>query len=144
MNLNPNFIIRFLDLVLIYLQIAASLLCAAASGMMFVKWRMLLPENRLRVWNLYGWFTSLICGGSVALIISVAAWTGFLVNFYPADYRSPNRQPVAPGPESTAADFSMARVSVRVVGPGWTWQLIFFLVCADTRCRRCAGLLRLP
>ena len=150
MNLNLNFIIRFLDLVLIYLQIAASLLCAAASGMMFVKWRMLLPENRLRVWNLYGWFTALICGGSAALIISVAAWTGFLVNFYPADYRSPNRQPVAPGPESTAADFSMARVSGAVVcccGPSPVTDSVssFWSVLTHfPRCRPCAGLLRLP
>jgi hypothetical protein len=117
---------------------------------MFVKWRMLLPENRLRVWNLYGCFTALICGGSVALIVSVAAWMGFLVNFYPADYRAPGKKPVTPGLESTAADISMARVSVRervVAGLGPmvdSLSSFLSLLTHFPRCRHCGGLLRLP
>lgn len=77
---------------------------------MFLKWWNLNPEHRLRVWKLYGWFTALMSVGSVILAISMTAWTGFLVNFYPSD-PSPDRITSQTHAEKVAGNLFLARVS---------------------------------
>jgi hypothetical protein len=92
----------------IFQQVAASIVCAAASGRMFFKWRNLSSEHRLRVWSLYGWFTVLLSVGSIVLAFSIASWTGFLVNFYPS-----SRAMSQTFDERKAGNLLLARVSTR-------------------------------
>jgi hypothetical protein len=85
----------------------ASLLCAAASGIMFAKWKKLSAESRLRIWELYGWFCGLMFLGSMILALSIVAWMGFLVNFYVADSNAMN---TASQTERMSDDMYMAQV----------------------------------
>ena len=85
----------------------ASLLCAAASGTMFAKWKQLSSHSRLRVWELYGWFCGLMFLGSMILALSIVAWAGFLVNFYAADSNPMNS---ASQTERISDDMYMAQV----------------------------------
>lgn len=89
----------------------ASLLCAAASGTMFAKWKKLSTESRLRIWELYGWFCGLMFLGSMILALSIVAWIGFLVNFYVADTNATNS---ASQTERMSDDVFMAQVRLCV------------------------------
>jgi hypothetical protein len=64
------------------IQIAAFCACAAASGIMFMRWQRLDHDARQRVWLLYGWFTALMCCGSCIGVFAWAAWMQFLLAYY--------------------------------------------------------------
>lgn len=66
-------------------QIAASAVCAAVSGVLYVLWRKFDDARRRRIWSFYGRFCALTCSGSCALAVASAAWLHFLKNFYSAD-----------------------------------------------------------
>ena len=63
-------------------QIAAFCISAAAGGAMFVRWWRMGVEGRRRVWSMYGWFSALMCGGSVLGAAAWAVWLSVLVVFY--------------------------------------------------------------
>jgi len=46
---------------------------------MFLRWRRMAEEDRRRVWRLYGWFSGLMCLGSVFGAVTWAAWMMTLV-----------------------------------------------------------------
>ena len=46
-------------------QIAAFCVSAVGGGTMFWRWWRMKEEDRRRVWVLYGWFSGLMCVGSV-------------------------------------------------------------------------------
>ena len=46
---------------------------------MFVRWWRLKEEDRPRVWPLYGWFSGLMCVGSVFGAVAWAVWMQFLL-----------------------------------------------------------------
>jgi hypothetical protein len=60
-------------------QVAAYCASAVGSGTMFVRWWRLKEEDRPRVWLLYGWFSGLMCVGSVFGAVAWAAWMQFLL-----------------------------------------------------------------
>lgn len=64
-------------------QSATFVVCAAASGWMFCRWRNMSSIDRARVWKHYGLLCGLMCFGSLAGAISYAAWSQFLVALYP-------------------------------------------------------------
>jgi len=49
---------------------------------MFVRWWRLDEDDRRRVWLLYGWFSGLMCVGSVFGAVAWAAWMQFLLAFF--------------------------------------------------------------
>jgi hypothetical protein len=49
---------------------------------MFLRWRRIEEEDRQQVWLLYGWFSGLMCVGSVFGAAAWAAWMQFLLAFY--------------------------------------------------------------
>jgi hypothetical protein len=51
---------------------------------MFLQWRQMKEEHRLRVWVLYGWFSGLMCVGSVFGAVAWGAWMQNLVAFFKA------------------------------------------------------------
>ena len=69
-------------------QIAAFCACAAASGVMFMRWRRLDHDTRQRIWLLYGWFTGLMCCGSCIGAVTWAVWMQFLLAYYQSDKNS--------------------------------------------------------
>jgi hypothetical protein len=64
------------------LQISCFVICAAAHGTAFARWRKWSAEEKLRGWRLYGWFTALSCIGSVAGALAYAARIGHLYGIY--------------------------------------------------------------
>jgi hypothetical protein len=48
-------------------------LSAVFNGIAFFLWRRIEAEDRLRLWQLYGWFTCLSCVGSFFGVFSMAA-----------------------------------------------------------------------
>jgi len=63
-------------------QVAAFCLSALGSGTMFVRWRRLEEDDRRRVWLLYGWFSGLMCVGSVFGVFAWAGWMQVLLSFF--------------------------------------------------------------
>jgi hypothetical protein len=49
---------------------------------MFVRWRRLEEDDRRRVWLLYGWFSGLMCVGSVFGAVAWAMWMQFLLAYF--------------------------------------------------------------
>jgi hypothetical protein len=49
---------------------------------MFVLWRRLKEDDRRRVWLLYGWFSRLMCVGSVSGAVAWAAWMQCMAAFF--------------------------------------------------------------
>jgi hypothetical protein len=49
---------------------------------MFLRWWRMEEEHRPRVWVLYGWFSGLMCVGSVFGAVTWAFWMQFLVTFF--------------------------------------------------------------
>ena len=49
---------------------------------MFLRWWRMEEEDRARVWVLYGWFSGLMCVGSVFGAVTWAFWMQFLVFEY--------------------------------------------------------------
>ena len=62
-----------------YAQIAAFCASAVGGGTMFVLWWRMTVQLRLRVWKLYGWFTWLMCFGSLFGAVSWAAHMRYVV-----------------------------------------------------------------
>ena len=60
-------------------QVAAYCASAVGSGTMFVRWWRLKEEDRPRVWPLYGWFSGLMCVGSVFGAVAWSVWMQFLL-----------------------------------------------------------------
>jgi hypothetical protein len=46
---------------------------------MFLRWWRIEEEHRPRVWVLYGWFSGLMCVGSVFGAVTWAFWMHYLV-----------------------------------------------------------------
>ena len=70
-----------------FLQIAAFIVCAAAQGLAFLrwrkKWREISDPKRRTGWQLHeGWFTGAACLGSIAGAIGYGARLGNLVGIY--------------------------------------------------------------
>jgi len=70
--------------VWLIVQVAAFCVSALGSGTMFVRWWRLEEDDRRRVWLLYGWFSGLMCAGSVFGVVAWAVWMQFLLAFYSA------------------------------------------------------------
>jgi hypothetical protein len=49
---------------------------------MFLRWRRIDKENRRSMWQLYGWFTALMTGGSCFGVFSWVAWMLRLKDYY--------------------------------------------------------------
>jgi hypothetical protein len=49
---------------------------------MFLRWRRMAEEDRRRVWRLYGWFSGLMCLGSVFGAVTWAAWMMVLALYF--------------------------------------------------------------
>jgi hypothetical protein len=63
-------------------QIAAFCVSAVVGGTMFLQWWRMEEEDRPRVWLLYGWFSGLMCLGSVFGVVTWAAWMQYLVTIF--------------------------------------------------------------
>lgn len=63
-------------------QSAAFVVCAAASGWMFWRWKRLDAADRSRVWKHYGWFSGLMSSGCILGAVAQPAWAAFLIDFY--------------------------------------------------------------
>ncbi len=61
------------------MQIAAFCVSAVGGGTMFLRWWRIEEEHRPRVWVLYGWFSGLMCVGSVFGAVTWAFWMHYLV-----------------------------------------------------------------
>jgi len=64
------------------MQVAAFCVSALGSGTMFVRWWRLEEDDRRRVWLLYGWFSGLMCVGSVFGAVAWAMWMQVLLIFF--------------------------------------------------------------
>ena len=63
-------------------QIAAFYVSAVGGGTMFLRWWRMEEEHRPRVWVLYGWFSGLMCVGSVFGAVTWAFWMQTLVALF--------------------------------------------------------------
>ena len=59
-------------------QVAAYCVSAVGSGTLLVRWWRLEEDDRRRMWLLYGWFSGLMCVGSVFGAFAWAFWLQFL------------------------------------------------------------------
>jgi hypothetical protein len=110
-----NQIDNLLTLIRSLHQIAAFCACAAASGVMFMRWRRLDHDSRQPLWSLYGWFSGLICCGSCIGAVTWAAWMQFLLAYYPSNTGTRTRSDSA---EALAEAHSLyARVSCVCLAP---------------------------
>jgi hypothetical protein len=60
--------------------VAAYILSALASGIMFARWRRIDGEQTRREWRLYGWFSALMLCSSCVGAVSWTAWMQTIVN----------------------------------------------------------------
>jgi hypothetical protein len=51
---------------------------------MFVRWLRIEDEDGSRVWELYGWFSGVMCLGSVFGAVAWAGWMQYLAAFFKA------------------------------------------------------------
>jgi len=68
--------------MLTHAQVAAFCVSAVVSGTMFLRWWRMELEDRPRVWELYGWFSGLMCLGSVFGALTWGAWMVVLVPIF--------------------------------------------------------------
>jgi len=55
---------------------------------MFLRWRRMAEEDRRRVWRLYGWFSGLMCLGSVFGAVTWGAWMMVLASIFSLQVQS--------------------------------------------------------
>jgi hypothetical protein len=69
--------------------VAAFVLNTVASGYFFVWWYRAPVSIKRSVWDLYGWFTGLMCSGSCFGGLQVATYTQFQINFFQSGREEP-------------------------------------------------------
>jgi hypothetical protein len=70
-------------------KVAAFFLNTVASGYFFVWWYRAPVSIKRSVWDLYGWFTGLMCCGSCFGGLQVATYTQFQINFFQSGQEEP-------------------------------------------------------